>query len=165
MKLTKTIAAAVIAFGLTGGAAMAASHSGTKDIVDTAVEAGSFNTLVAAVQAAGLVETLKGDGPFTVFAPTDEAFAALGMTVDDLLKPENKDKLVAVLTYHVVPGKVMSTDLVDDSTPATVQGSMVTIDLDNGAMVNDAKVVSADIDTSNGVIHVIDKVLVPEGVL
>jgi len=165
MKLTKTIAAAVIAFGLAGGAAMAASHSDKKDIVDTAVEAGSFETLVAAVQAAGLVETLKGDGPFTVFAPTDEAFAALGMTVDDLLKPENKDKLVAVLTYHVVPGKVMSTDLVDDSTPATVQGSMVTIDLDNGAMVNDAKVVTADIDTSNGVIHVIDKVLVPEGVL
>jgi uncharacterized surface protein with fasciclin (FAS1) repeats len=84
---------------------MAASHSDKKDIVDTAVEAGSFETLVAAVQAAGLVETLKGEGPFTVFAPTDEAFAALGMTVDDLLKPENKDKLVAVLTYHVVPAK------------------------------------------------------------
>lgn len=165
MKLTKTIAAAVFALGLAGGSAMAASHSAKKDIVDTAVEAGSFQTLVAAVQAAGLVETLKGDGPFTVFAPTDEAFAALGMTVDELLKPENKDKLVAVLTYHVVAGKVMSTDLVDDSTPATVQGSMVTIDLDNGAMVNDAKVVTADIDTSNGVIHVIDKVLVPEGVL
>ena len=165
MKLTKTIAAAVIAFGLAGGVAMAASHSDKKDIVDTAVEAGSFQTLVAAVQAADLVETLKGDGPFTVFAPTDEAFAALGMTVEDLLKPENKDKLVAVLTYHVVAGKVMSTDLVDDSTPATVQGSMVTIDLDNGAMVNDAKVVTADIETSNGVIHVIDKVLVPAGVL
>lgn len=165
MKLTKTITAAIFALGLTGSAAMAASHSGAKDIVDTAVEAEGFDTLVAAVQAAGLVETLKGEGPFTVFAPTDEAFAALGMTVDELLKPENKDKLVAVLTYHVVAGKVMSTDLVDDSTPATVQGSMVTIDLDNGAMVNDANVVSADIDTSNGVIHVIDKVLVPEGVL
>lgn len=130
MKLTKTVAAAVIAFGLVGGAANAASHSGAKDIVDTAVEADGFDTLVAAVQAAGLVETLKGEGPFTVFAPTDEAFAALGMTVDELLKPENKDKLVAVLTYHVVAGKVMSSDLVDDSTPATVQGSMVTIDLD-----------------------------------
>ena len=165
MTLIKTIAAAFIAIGLTGGAASAASHSGMKDVVDTAVEAGSFNTLVAAVQAAGLVDTLKGEGPFTVFAPTDEAFAALGMTVDDLLKPENKDKLVAVLTYHVVPGKVMSTDLVDDSMPATVQGSTVTIDLDNGAMVNDAKVVTADIETSNGVIQVIDKVLVPEGVL
>ena len=165
MTLIKTIAAAFITIGLTGGAASAASHSGMKDVVDTAVEAGSFNTLVAAVQAGGLVDTLKGEGPFTVFAPTDEAFAALGMTVDDLLKPENKDKLVAVLTYHVVPGKVMSTDLVDDSMPATVQGSTVTIDLDNGAMVNDAKVVTADIETSNGVIHVIDKVLVPEGVL
>ena len=90
---------------------------------------------------------------------------ALGTTVEDLLKPENKDKLVAVLTYHVVPGKVMSTDLVDDSMPATAQGSTVTIDLDNGAMVNDANVVSADIEASNGVIHVIDKVLVPAGVL
>ena len=165
MKLIKTIAAAFIAMGITGGAALAGSHSGAKDIVDTAVEADGFDTLVAAVQAADLVETLKGEGPFTVFAPTDEAFAALGTTVEDLLKPENKDKLVAVLTYHVVPGKVMSTDLVDDSTPATVQGSMVTIDLDNGAMVNDATVMTADIETSNGVIHVIDKVLVPEGVL
>tara|TARA_R110002020_G_scaffold35735_5_gene107737 strand:- start:2426 stop:2923 length:498 start_codon:yes stop_codon:yes gene_type:complete len=165
MKLIKTLAAAVLAMGLTGGAALAASHSGAKDIVDTAVETDGFDTLVAAVQAAELVETLKGEGPFTVFAPTDEAFAALGTTVEDLLKPENKDKLVAVLTYHVVPGKVMSSDLVDDSTPATVQGSNVTIDLDNGAMVNDANVVTADIETSNGVIHVIDKVLVPEGVL
>ena len=164
MKLTKTIAAAVITLGLAGGTAMASAAS-SKDIVDTAVEAGSFQTLVAAVQAADLVETLKGEGPFTVFAPTDEAFAALGMTVDELLKPENKDKLVAVLTYHVVPGKVMSTDLIDDSSPATVQGSTVSIDLDNGAMVNDATVVTADIATSNGVIHVIDKVLVPEGVL
>ena len=165
MRLMKTIAAAFIALGLAGGSSMAASHSGMKDIVDTAVEADGFTTLVAAVQAAGLVETLKGDGPFTVFAPTDEAFAALGTTVEDLLKPENKDKLVAVLTYHVVPGKVMSTDLVDDSMPATAQGSTVTIDLDNGAMVNDANVVSADIEASNGVIHVIDKVLVPAGVL
>jgi uncharacterized surface protein with fasciclin (FAS1) repeats len=144
---------------------MAAAHGDKKDIVDTAVEAGSFTTLVAAVQAAGLVETLKGEGPFTVFAPTEEAFAALGTTVEDLLKPENKDKLTAVLTYHVISGKVMSGDLVDDSTPATVQGSTVTIDLDNGPMVNDANVVSADVDASNGVIHVIDKVLVPEGVL
>lgn len=165
MTLIKTLTAAVLAIGLAGGSTMAASHSGAKDIVDTAVEAGSFGTLVAAVQAADLVETLKGEGPFTVFAPTDEAFAALGTTVEDLLKPENKDKLVAVLTYHVIAGEVMSGDLVDDSTPATVQGSTVTIDLDNGAMVNDAKVVTADVDASNGVIHVIDKVLVPEGVL
>ncbi|MEQ8307374.1 MAG: fasciclin domain-containing protein [Hoeflea sp.] len=165
MKLFKTIAAALLAVGIAGGSALAASHSEKKDIVDTAVEAGSFSTLVAAVQAADLVETLKGEGPFTVFAPTDEAFAELGMTVDELLKPENKDKLTAVLTYHVISGSVMSGDLVDDSTPATVQGSNVTIDLDNGPMVNDANVVTADVEASNGVIHVIDKVLVPEGVL
>ncbi|MEL6436223.1 MAG: fasciclin domain-containing protein [Pseudomonadota bacterium] len=136
-----------------------------KDIVDTAAGNSDFETLVAAVQAAGLVDTLKGDGPFTVFAPTDDAFAALGTTVDDLLKPENKDKLTAVLTYHVVPGKVMSTDLSDDMTAATVQGQDITIDLDSGVMINDATVVTADIETSNGVIHVIDKVIVPEGVL
>ncbi|MEM8743672.1 MAG: fasciclin domain-containing protein [Pseudomonadota bacterium] len=135
---------------------------GAKDIVDTAVSADDFNTLVAAVQAAGLVETLKGDGPFTVFAPTDAAFAALPEgTVETLLKPENKDQLIAILTYHVVPGKVMSTDLSDDMTAATVQGGDVTIDLDNGVMVNDASVVQADIEAGNGVIHVIDKVILP----
>ena len=133
-----------------------------KDIVDTAAAAGSFDTLLAAATAAGLVDALKGDGPLTVFAPTDEAFAALPEgTVENLLKPENKDQLVAVLTYHVVSGKVMSTDLKDDMTAATLQGSDVTIDLDNGVMVNDATVVSADIETSNGVIHVIDKVILP----
>ncbi|WP_050931561.1 fasciclin domain-containing protein [Aestuariivita boseongensis] len=135
-----------------------------KDIVDTAVAAGSFETLVAAVTAADLVDTLKGEGPFTVFAPTDEAFAALPEgTVESLLLPENKDQLVAILTYHVVPGKVMSTDLSDDMTATTVQGGTVTIDLDNGVMVNDANVVSADIEADNGVIHVIDKVILPEG--
>ncbi|WP_109313436.1 fasciclin domain-containing protein [Ruegeria sp. AU67] len=140
--------------------AYADGHS--KDIVDTAAGAGSFETLVAAVQAAELVDTLKGEGPFTVFAPTDEAFAALPEgTVETLLKPENKDQLVAILTYHVVPGKVMSGDLSDDMTAATVQGGEVTIDLDNGVMVNDANVVQADIETSNGVIHVIDKVILP----
>ncbi|RLK11404.1 fasciclin domain-containing protein [Ruegeria conchae] len=139
---------------------LADGHS--KDIVDTAVGAGSFATLVAAVQAAELVETLKGDGPFTVFAPTDEAFAALPEgTVENLLKPENKDQLVAILTYHVVPGKVMSGDLSDDMTAATVQGGDITIDLDNGVMVNDANVVQADIEAENGVIHVIDKVILP----
>ena len=133
-----------------------------KDIVDTAVDAGSFTTLVAAVEAAGLVETLKGEGPFTVFAPTDEAFAALPEgTVENLLLPENKDQLVAILTYHVVPGSVMSTDLTDDMTATTVQGSDVTIDLDNGVMVEDATVVTPDIAASNGVIHVIDKVIMP----
>jgi uncharacterized surface protein with fasciclin (FAS1) repeats len=155
MKLTKIIATTAFALAMTASAKAA-------DIVDTAVAAGSFNTLVAAVQAAGLVDTLKGEGPFTVFAPTDEAFAALPEgTVEDLLKPENKDKLVAILTYHVIAGKVMSTDLQDDMKAATVQGSEVTIDLDNGAMVNDAKVVTADIAADNGVIHVIDKVIMP----
>ncbi len=133
------------------------------DIVDTAVEAGSFETLVAAVQAAGLVETLKGEGPFTVFAPTDDAFAALPEgTVDDLLKPENKDQLVSVLTYHVIPGKVMSGDIASKTTEAaTVQGAMVSIDATDGVMVGGAKVVQADIEATNGVIHVIDKVIMP----
>ncbi|WP_146345949.1 fasciclin domain-containing protein [Phaeobacter marinintestinus] len=142
-------------------AALAGGHS--KDIVDIAAGAGSFNTLVAAVTAAGLVDTLKGDGPFTVFAPTDEAFAKLPEgTVETLLKPENKDQLVAILTYHVVPGKVMSTDLVDDMKATTVQGGMITIDLDNGVMVDAANVVTADIEAENGVIHVIDAVILPK---
>ncbi|MEL6119459.1 MAG: fasciclin domain-containing protein [Pseudomonadota bacterium] len=132
------------------------------DIVDTAVAAGSFGTLVAAVQAAGLVDTLKGEGPFTVFAPTDEAFAALPKgTVDTLLQPENKDQLVAILTYHVLPGKVMSTDLSDGMTATTVQGSDVTIGTEGGVTVNGANVVAADVVASNGVIHVIDAVILP----
>lgn len=149
--------AATVAFGSTSMAVAA-----EKDIVDTAVGAGTFTTLVAAVTAAGLVETLKGPGPFTVFAPTDDAFKALGTTVDDLLKPENKDKLVAILTYHVVAGKVMAADLKDGMEAATVNGETVMIDLDNGAMVDDAKVVTADIAALNGVIHVIDKVILPD---
>lgn len=135
-----------------------------KDIVDTAVAADDFNTLVAAVQAADLVETLKGDGPFTVFAPTDAAFAALPEgTVDELLKPENKDQLVSVLTYHVVPGKVTSADLLGKSLEAeTVQGSTVDIDATgSGVSVDDANVVTADIDASNGIIHIIDSVILP----
>jgi uncharacterized surface protein with fasciclin (FAS1) repeats len=156
----KVLISLTAAGALAGTAAFAGSYK--KDIVDTAVNAGTFETLVAAVSAADLVDTLKGDGPFTVFAPTDEAFAALPEgTVETLLKPENKDQLIAVLTYHVVPGKVMSGDLSDDMTAATVQGSEITIDLDNGVMVNDATVVSADIETSNGVIHVIDSVILP----
>ena len=141
----------------------AAHHE--KDIVDTAVAAGQFNTLVAAVQAAGLVETLKGDGPFTVFAPTDAAFAKLPAgTVDNLLKPENKDQLVAILTYHVVPGKVMSSDIAGKKTEAkTVQGSMLDIDATSGGVkVDNANVVGADVITSNGVIHVIDAVVIPQ---
>jgi uncharacterized surface protein with fasciclin (FAS1) repeats len=157
----KTTIALTTAASLLAGTAFAGGHS--KDIVDTAVEAGTFGTLVAAVQAADLVETLKGEGPFTVFAPTDEAFAALPEgTVATLLLPENKDQLVAILSYHVGPGKVMSTDLTDDMEAATVQGSTVTIDLDNGVMVENATVTTADIETSNGVIHVIDTVILPE---
>ena len=145
---------------VTATSAFAGGHA--KDIVDTAVGAGDFTTLVAAVEAAGLVDTLKGDGPFTVFAPTDAAFAALPEgTVETLLKPENKDQLIAILTYHVVPGKVMSTDLSDDMTATTVQGGDITIDLDDGVKVNEATVVAADIETENGVIHVIDSVILP----
>lgn len=133
------------------------------DIVDTAVNAGSFGTLVAAVQAAGLVDTLKGDGPFTVFAPTDEAFAALPEgTVEVLLKPENKEKLVSILTYHVVPSKVMSGDIAGKKAEVgTVEGSKAMVDATDGVMIDGAKVVSADIEASNGVIHVIDQVIMP----
>ncbi|MGQ9813739.1 MAG: fasciclin domain-containing protein [Candidatus Roseilinea sp.] len=134
-----------------------------KDIVDTAVAAGSFKTLAAALEAAGLIETLKGPGPFTVFAPTDEAFAKLPAgTVEDLLKPENKDKLIAVLTYHVVPGKLMAADVVKLTEATTVQGGKIAIKVDGGkVMVNDATVTQADIEASNGVIHVIDTVILP----
>ncbi len=133
-----------------------------KDIVDTAVAAGSFGTLATALQAAGLVETLKGDGPFTVFAPTDDAFAKLPAgTVEDLLKPENKEKLTSILTYHVVPGKVMASD-VKPGAVTTVQGSDLTISVDGGSVkVNDATVVTTDVAASNGVIHVIDTVVLP----
>ena len=133
------------------------------DIVDTAVAA-NFKTLVAAVKAAGLVETLKGDGPFTVFAPTDEAFAKLPAgTVENLLKPENKDKLVAVLTYHVVPGKVTSKQVVKLNSAKTVQGGNVSISANGGTvMINNAKVIKADVPASNGVIHVIDTVILPQ---
>ncbi len=153
-------ASSAIAFS--APAAFAGGH--TMDIVDTAVGAGSFTTLVAAVQAAGLVDTLKGEGPFTVFAPTDEAFAALPAgTVEDLLKPENKDQLIAILTYHVVAGKVMSADIAGKEMSATtVEGSDLMIDAMSGVMINGANVVQADIEASNGVIHVIDTVLIPE---
>jgi uncharacterized surface protein with fasciclin (FAS1) repeats len=136
----------------------------TKDLVDTAVAAGSFKTLAAALQAAGLIDTLKGPGPFTVFAPTDEAFAKLPAgTVEDLLKPENKDKLVAVLTYHVVPGNVTAAQVSKMSSAKTVNGQMLTIRANGGAvMVDNAKVVKADILCSNGVIHVVDSVILPK---
>ena len=133
-----------------------------KDIVDTAAEAGTFSTLIAAVEAAGLVETLKGDGPFTVFAPTDEAFAALPEgTVENLLLPENIDQLTAILTYHVIPGEVMSGDLTNGMEAETVQGGDVTIMTEGGVTVEGANVVTADIDATNGVIHVIDAVILP----
>lgn len=133
----------------------------TKDIVDTAVAAGSFSTLVTAVQAAGLVDVLKGDGPFTVFAPTDDAFAALPAgTVEALLA--DIDALTAILTYHVVPGMVMSGDLSDGMMAETVNGASVTIGTMNGVTVDGANVVSADIKASNGVIHVIDAVILPQ---
>ncbi|GJM19726.1 MAG: hypothetical protein DHS20C14_19390 [Phycisphaeraceae bacterium] len=134
------------------------------DIVDTAVAAGSFNTLVAAVKAAGLVETLKGEGPFTVFAPTDEAFAKLPEgTLEMLLKPENKDKLQAILLYHVVPGKALAEDVLHCETWDTALGQRVDISTMHGdAMIDNAKIVSTDIETSNGVIHVIDTVILPE---
>jgi uncharacterized surface protein with fasciclin (FAS1) repeats len=135
-----------------------------QDIVDTAVAAGSFNTLVAAVKAAGLVDTLKGPGPFTVFALTDEAFAKLPPgTVEDLLKPENKAKLAAVLTYHVVSGKVMAKEAMKLHEAKTVNGEELTIRTSMGSvMIDNAKVVKADIVCSNGVIHVIDTVLMPK---
>ena len=160
--LRRTYLALAASAALMAGPALAGEH-GKKDIVDTAVAAGSFETLVAAVQAAGLVETLKGEGPFTVFAPTDEAFAALPEgTVEELLKPENKDQLVSILTYHVVPGMVMSGDLSNNMMAATVQGGEVTIMTEGGVTVDGANVVQADIETSNGVIHVIDGVILPK---
>ncbi len=153
----------IAAFTLLAFAAPA--FAAEKDIVDTAVGAGKFKTLVAAVKAAGLVETLKGDGPFTVLAPTDEAFDKLPAgTVETLLKPENKDKLVALLTYHVIPAKAMAADVVklDGKTVKSVEGSPIAIDVDGKTvMVNNAKVIKTDILCTNGVIHVIDAVIMP----
>ena len=148
---------------ITGLSACVGTASSTPDIVDTAVAAGSFTTLVAAVQAAGLVDTLKSPGPFTVFAPTNAAFAALPEgTVETLLMPENRDQLVSILTYHVVPGAVTSDQLAGQRlNVATVQGQTVHIDGTDGVQVNDSNVISADIMASNGVIHVIDAVLLP----
>jgi uncharacterized surface protein with fasciclin (FAS1) repeats len=155
-----------ITLGFSGMPAMADHHgeAPAKDIVDTAVGAGKFNTLVAAVKAAGLVEVLKGDGPFTVFAPTDEAFAKLGEdTIKDLLKPENKEKLVSILTYHVVSGKVMAADVVGIKKAETVQGNSLKVKVKDGTVhIDNAKVVATDIEAKNGVIHVIDTVVIPK---
>jgi uncharacterized surface protein with fasciclin (FAS1) repeats len=157
MSIRKSILALIAALTFASPAAAA-------DIVETAAKAGQFNTLAAALKAAGLVDTLKGPGPFTVFAPTDEAFKKLPAgTVESLLKPENKSELVKVLTYHVVPGKVMSADLAGKKTKAkTVQGATLAIDASStGVSVDEAKVVKPDIAADNGVIHVIDAVVMP----
>ena len=158
MNLKPAILAAAI--GLAGSFGAQAAE---KDIVDTAVAAGQFQTLAAALEAAGLVATLKGEGPFTVFAPTDEAFAKLPSgTVETLLKEENKDQLTAILTYHVVPGKVMSQDVAGIDEARTVNGKMIDVEVDGSAVkVNDATVTQADIAAANGVIHVIDTVILP----
>ena len=165
-KSFKVIAFATLALGMSACSTVAEKSADLMpkvDIVDTAVAAGSFNTLVAAVKAAGLVDTLKGEGPFTVFAPTDEAFADLpDGTVASLLEEANLDQLVALLTYHVVPGKIMAADLAGQTTEATtVNGKKLDVDGTNGVTVNGATVVTADVEASNGVIHVIDSVLLP----
>ena len=164
MKTFSAIALGVVAAATLIGTAASPVRAQQKDIVDTAVAAGSFKTLAAALQAAGLIETLKGKGPFTVFAPTDAAFAKLPAgTVENLLKPENRDKLRAILTYHVVAGNVMAADVVKLKSAKTVQGSSVKIDASNGKVkVDSANVVKTDIAATNGVIHVIDTVLMPK---
>lgn len=159
----------IMKFGIVAAAVLAVSASGAraqtnKDIVDTAVAAGSFKTLAKALKAADLVETLKGEGPFTVFAPTDEAFAKLPQaTLNDLLKPENKSKLQRILTYHVVAGRVTSADVAKLKSAKAVSGDTIDIKV-NGrtVMVDDARVVKTDVAASNGVIHVIDSVILPD---
>jgi uncharacterized surface protein with fasciclin (FAS1) repeats len=155
---------AAVTMMLAASSAVMARAKAEKDIVDTAVAAGSFKTLATALQAAGLVDTLKGKGPYTVFAPTDEAFAKLPAgTVEDLLKPENKEKLRAILLYHVVAGKVTAKQVMKMKSAKTLNGESVTIAVKDGkVMVNNATVTQADIEASNGVIHVIDTVLLPK---
>ena len=160
MKLTKFLAAGIVVAG-TFASTLAANAA---NIVETAIEAGQFKTLVAAVQAADLVGALSGPGPFTVFAQSDEAFAKLPQgTVETLLKPENRDRLIAVLTYHVVSGKVMAGDIAGKTlSVATLQGNDINVDaMSGGVMINDATVTATDIEASNGVIHVIDRVILP----
>jgi len=158
-KITSLSIALAAAVALAGPAV-----SNENDIVDTAINAGTFNTLAAALQAAGLVDTLKGEGPFTVFAPTDEAFGKLPAgTVESLLQPENLDQLTAILTYHVVPGAVMAAQVVGLTEAATVNGQNVSIQVDgSNVMLDNANVVATDILASNGVIHVIDSVILPK---
>jgi uncharacterized surface protein with fasciclin (FAS1) repeats len=164
MKIFKTaLGVLTITLGLGLPGSVKAESMPDKDIVEIAASAGSFNTLVAAVKAAGLVDTLKGNGPFTVFAPTDEAFAKLPEgTVENLLRPENKDKLTAVLTYHVVPGRVTAGEVVSLSSAKTVNGRALRINTKDGKVtVDNARVTATDIMASNGVIHVIDSVVLP----
>jgi uncharacterized surface protein with fasciclin (FAS1) repeats len=165
MKLNRVFALAGLAVVLaaSGSFRISRADSHGKDIVDTAVAAGSFNTLAAALKAAGLVDTLKADGPFTVFAPTDGAFAKLPAgTVENLLKPENREKLRSILTYHVVPGKVMASEVVKIDSARTVNGKSLKINTKGGKVrVDDAMVTKTDIEASNGVIHVIDSVVLP----
>ncbi|MEM6979562.1 MAG: fasciclin domain-containing protein [Planctomycetota bacterium] len=158
------VAVALMVSSMATTVAKAGCGTCDKTVVEAAVAADGFNTLVAAVKAAGLVETLSGSGPFTVFAPTDEAFAKLPEgTIASLLKPENKDQLVKILTYHVVPGKVMAKDVVSLTEATTVQGSKVDIEVKDGSvMIDNAKVVKTDINCKNGVIHVLDTVILPE---
>jgi uncharacterized surface protein with fasciclin (FAS1) repeats len=160
--MSTAAALAMAAVVAVGGSARA---SEPKDIVETAIGAGSFTTLATALQAADLVDALKGQGPFTVFAPTDEAFAKLPAgTVEELLKPENKAKLRAILTYHVVPGRVMASQVTGMKSAKTLNGESLSIAVGNGAVTIDgARVVKADVVSSNGVIHVIDTVLLPQG--
>ena len=165
-KSVQPVAALLAATVLLTTIAFAGGYGKQKaDIVDTAVAAGQFSTLAAALEAGGLVDTLKGDGPYTVFAPTDEAFAKLPEgTVETLLKPENKQQLVDILTYHVVPGKVYAASVVELDTAGTVNGQSVDITVkEETVFINDARVVTADISTSNGVIHVVDTVILPKG--
>ena len=156
-----TVAAVVLTVAASGSTAVRAE---TRDVVDTAIAAGSFKTLAKALDAAGLVTTLKGAGPFTVFAPTDEAFAKLpDGTLETLLKPENKEKLRRILTYHVVPGKVMASDVVKLHSAKAVSGDTITVKVENGVVhVDNATVTSANVLASNGVIHVIDSVILPK---
>lgn len=160
-RVANMAAAAMVGGALAAGSTLAATSD--KNIIDTAMAVGQFKTLAAAINAAGLAKTLEGPGPFTVFAPTDAAFAKLPSgTVDNLLKPENKAQLVAILTYHVVPGEVTSADVVKLNEAKTVSGKMIAVHTTgNTVMVNDAHVVRPDIAASNGVIHVIDSVLLP----
>ena len=166
MSISKLAAGTIVAAALVASVAQGsrASAPEPKDIVETAVAAGSFTTLAKALQAADLVSTLKGSGPFTVFAPTDEAFAKLPAgTVEDLLKPENKDKLRRILTYHVVPGRVMASDVVKMRSAKAVSGDTITVAAQGGQVrIDEAKVVKTDIAATNGVIHVIDSVILPK---